>query len=79
MVRLGNTILGLLTGEQEVDWAFVIQHTVKRLLAKVDKSKSTPICPYVFHLYHVCDTLELNDKEAYLVGESMLKHNIKLD
>ena len=79
MFTLDIIIFGALTKEQEVDWALVFWHTSKRLLAGVGKSKSTPICPYVFHLCHACDTLKLDDNKVYMVGKSMLKHNIELD
>ena len=78
-VTIGNTIFGALSGKREVDWALVIQNIVKRLLARVGKSKPTPICPYVFHLYYSHDAIRLDNKKVYLVRESMLKHNIESD
>ena len=52
---------------------------VKTILAGVEKSKSTPICLYVFHLYHAYDTIRADDKKAYIIGELMMKHNVKSD
>ena len=57
----------------------MIRNVVKRLLAGVEKSKPTPIYPYIFHLYQCHDTMKLEDKKAYMIEKSFLKHNIKLD
>ena len=56
-VTVGNTIFGAYTGEREVDWALVIRDVVKRLLTGVGKSKPTPICPYLLHLYIAHDVV----------------------
>ena len=79
MVTLENTIFGALSGEREVEWAFVIRDTIKRLLAEVGKSKPMPICPYVLHLYHFHDSMLPEDKKAYMIVEFFIKHNVKLD
>ena len=41
------------------------------------KSKATPICPYVFHLYHSHELLLLVEKKEYRIKEALLKHNIE--
>ena len=41
------------------------------------KSKATPICPYVFHLYHLYELLLLAEKKEYRIKEALLKHNIE--
>ena len=78
-VTIGNTIFGALSGERKVDWTLVIWNTVKRLLLVVGKSKASSICPFVFHLYIIHDAIRPEDKKVYMVGESMLKLNVKLD
>ena len=78
-VTIGNTIFGAYTGEREVDWALVIRNTVKRLLAGIEKSKPTPICPYVLHLFYAHHMTPPEDKKTYMVEESMMKHNIESD
>ena len=50
-ITVGNTIFGALSGEKLVDWGIVVKDLVQRLLSGMRKSKATPICPYVFHLY----------------------------
>ena len=78
-ITIANTIYGALLGEREVDWMFVIWDVVKRLLAEVRKSKPTPICSYIFNLYQFADTMKSEDKNAYMIGEAMMKHNVKPD
>ena len=40
------------------------------------KSKATPICPYVFHLYHLQELLLPIEKE-YRTKEALLKYNVE--
>ena len=42
----------------------------------MEKSKATPICPYMFHLYHSHELLLLAEKE-YRIKEALLKHNVE--
>ena len=78
-VTVGNTIFGAYTGEREVDWVLVIWDVVKRLLTGVGKSKPTPICPYLLHLYIVHDVVQADDKRVYMVGESFMRHEVDPD
>ena len=41
------------------------------------KSKATPICPYVFHLYHSHEVLFSIEKKEYWIKEALLKHNVE--
>ena len=41
------------------------------------KSKATPICPYVFHLYHSHELLLPAEKKEYRIKEALLKHNVE--
>ena len=40
------------------------------------KSKATPICLYVFHLYHSHELLLPAEKKEYRIKEALLKHNV---
>ena len=40
------------------------------------KSKATPICPYIFHLYHAHELLLTAEKE-YRIQEALIKHNVE--
>ena len=62
-----------------MDWALVIRHTVQRLLTGVGKSKPTPICSYLLHLYIAHDVVQAEDKKVYMVGESFMRHKVDPD
>ena len=75
-ITVGNTIFGALSGERPVDWRIVVKDLVQRLLFGMGKSKATPICPYVFHLYHSQELLLPKEKE-YRTKEALQKYNVK--
>ena len=74
-ITVGNTIFGALSGERPVDWGIVVKDLVQRLLSGMGKSKATPICPYIFHLYHSHELLLLAEKKEYRIHEALIKHN----
>ena len=78
-ITIGNTVFGAYTGERGVDWALVVNDTIRRLLTRIGKSKPTIICPYLMHLYYVHDAIQPEDKKVYMVEESSLRHNIEPD
>ena len=41
------------------------------------KSKATPICPYVFHLYHSHELLLPVEKNEYRIQEALTKYNVE--
>ena len=41
------------------------------------KSKATPICPYIFHLYHSHELLLPAKKKEYRTKETLLKYNVE--
>ena len=75
-ITVGNTIFGALSGERPVDWGVVVKDLVQRLLFGMGRSKATPICPYVFHLYQAHELLLSVEKE-YWIKEALLKHNVE--
>ena len=48
---IGNTIFGAVSGERPVDWAIIFMELVNRLIGGAGKTKPTPICPFLYHLY----------------------------
>ena len=77
-IMVGNTIFGALFGERPVDWGQVMKDVVQRLFAGMGKSKATPICPYVFHIYHTHKVLLLvKKKKKYRIVEALLKHSVE--
>ena len=73
-ITIGNTIFGALSGERSVDWGIVVKDLVQRLLSGMGKSKATPICPYIFHLYHSHELLLPAVKKEYRIQEALVKH-----
>ena len=49
---------------------------VRRLFARMGKSKATSICPYVFHMYHTHRVLLPDEKKVYRTAEALLKYNV---
>ena len=78
-ITVGNTIFGALSRERPVDWGVVVKDLVQRLLSGMGKSKATPICPYIFHLYHSHELLLPAEKKEYWIQEALVKHNVESD
>ena len=76
---VGNTIFKALSGERLVDWGVVVKDLVQRLLSGMGRSKATPICPYVFHLYYSHELLLPAEKKEYRIKEALLKHNVETE
>ena len=52
---------------------------VRPLLAGIGKSKPTPICSYLLHLYVAYDAIQPKEKKVYMVAESFMRYNIEPD
>ena len=76
-ITVGNTIFGALSGERPVDWGIVVKDLMQRLLSGMGKSKATPICPYMFHLYHSHELLLPVEKKEYRIKDALLRHNVE--
>ena len=76
-ITVGNTIFEALSGERPVNWGVVVKDLVQRLLSRMGRSKATPICPYVFHLYQAHKLLLPAKKKEYQIKEALLKHNVE--
>ena len=66
-ITVGNMIFGALSRERPVDWGIVVKDLVQRLLFGMGKSKATPICPYIFQLYHLHELLLPTVKKEYQI------------
>ena len=60
---LGNTIFGAMSRERLVDWSVIFMELVNRLVGRAGKTKPTPICPFLYHLYESKGLLT-EDKET---------------
>ena len=78
-ITIGNTIFGALSGERLIDWAIVMRDVIQRVFVGMERSKATPICPYLFHLHYAMDNLLSGKKKAYQIAEAFLKRNVEPD
>ena len=73
---IGNTTFGALSKERPVDWGRVFSELVQRLVGGVGKSKPTPICPFLYHLYE-CKGLLMEEEETdYTTAKELNRYRI---
>ena len=65
---IGNTIFGASSGERPVDWAIIFMELVNRLVGGAGKTKPTPICPFLYHLYESKGLLTKDEETNYIVA-----------
>ena len=75
-LTIGNTIFGALSGERPVDWAKIFSELVQRLVVGAGKSKSTPICPFLYHLYESKGLLTEEEKTDYTTAKELNRYRI---
>jgi hypothetical protein len=73
-VTMGNTIFGALNGGRKVTWAWIISNLVVQLVARVGKSRASPICPFLYHLYECKELLRLEEEKSWKIQEAMMKY-----
>jgi hypothetical protein len=73
-ITWGNTIFGVLNGGRKVNWARIITSLVIQLAARVGKSRATPICPFLYHLYERKELLKPEEEKSWKIQEGMLKY-----
>jgi hypothetical protein len=73
-VTLGNTIFGALNGGRKVNWARIITNLVIQLAARVGKSRASPICAFLYHLYERKELLKPEEEKQWKVQEAMMKY-----
>ena len=73
---LGNTIFGALSGERSVDWAVIFMELVNRLVGGAGKTKPTPICPFLYHLYESKGLLTEDEETDYKSAQELNRYRI---
>jgi hypothetical protein len=73
-VTMDNTIFGVLNGSRKVNWARIISNLVVQLVARVGKSRASPICPFLYHLYERKELLRAADEKNWKIQEAMMKY-----
>ena len=73
---IGNTIFGALSGDRPVDWSKVFSELVQRLVGGAGKAKSTPICPFLYHLYECKGLLTEEEETDYTMAKELNRYRI---
>jgi hypothetical protein len=73
-VTLGNTIFGALIGGRKVNWARIITNLVIQLASRVGKTRASPICPFLYHLYERRELLKPEEERTWKIQEGMMKY-----
>jgi hypothetical protein len=73
-VTIGNTIFGALNGGRKVNWARIISNLVVQLVARVGKSRASPICPFLYYLYERKELLRVEEEKNWKIQEAMMKY-----
>ena len=73
---IGNTIFGALSGERPVDWGKVFSELVQQLVGGAGKSKPTPICPFLYHLYECKGLLTEEEETDYTMVKELNQYRI---
>ena len=76
---IGNTIFGAISGERLVDCAIIFMELVNRLVGGADKTKSTPICPFHYHLYESKGLLTEDEETDYTATQELNWYRITPD
>jgi hypothetical protein len=74
MFTMGNTIFGALNGGRKVNWARIITNLVVQLAARVGKSRASPLCPFLYHLYERKELLLPEEEKSWKIQEAMMKN-----
>ena len=74
-----NTIFGAMSGERPVDWAIIFMELVNRLVGGAGKSKPTPICPFLYHLYESKGLLTEEEEINYIAAKELNRYWITLE
>ena len=78
-LTVGNTIFGALFGIKKVNWGQVFQEVVGKLVSGLEKGNSSPINPYLFHLYHRFECLRKEEMQELEVAKQCLEYGVNLE
>ena len=73
---IGNTIFGAISGERPIDWAIIFMELVNWLVGGGGKSKPTPICPFLYHLYESKGLLTEDEETDYKSAQELNRYGI---
>ena len=73
---IGNTIFGAMSRERPVDWAIIFMELVNQLVGGAGKSKPTPICLFLYHLYESKGLLTEEEETDYTAAKELNQYRI---
>jgi hypothetical protein len=73
-VTMDNTVFGALNGGRKENWARIIANLIIQLAARVGKSRASPICPFLYHLYERKELLKPEEEKSWKIQEAMMKY-----
>ena len=76
---LGNTIFGAMSRERSVEWSVIFMELVNWLVGGAGKTKPTPICPFLYHLYESKGLLMEDEETDYKAVQELNRYRITLD
>ena len=78
-ITIGNTIFEALDDSRPVDWGVVFRDLAQGLAKGIGKPKSTPIFPFLFHLYDSQGLLTEDEDTDYKTAHELTGYRIMLD
>lgn len=69
--NLASTILSSYAGDREVSWSRIIRDLVSELVKAVGSSTSSPLCPFLFHLYQGYEVLLPKEVKIWQVQQEL--------
>ena len=79
ILTVGNTIFGALSGVRKVNWGQVFHEVLGKLVSGLEKGKSSPINPYLFHIYHRFECLREEEMQELEVAKHCLEYGVSLE
>ena len=75
-ITIWNIIFSALDGRRPVDWRLVFRDLAQKLVAKAKKAKPTPICLFLYHLYHARNILPEKEDTDYRAAQELIRYRI---
>ena len=75
-LTMGNTIFGALSRVRKINWVQVFQEVEGKLVSRLEKEKSSPISPYLFHLYHRFKCFREEEMQELEVAKHCLEYGV---
>ena len=73
-ITLGNQVFSTIIGNRKLDWSRIMFDLVSGLITRSNKSRATPLSPYLFHLYHENRLLSGTEEKSWKAQEVLLRY-----